>query len=287
MAKIHYERGAIDQTPIVENIARILTDSVKEGSGWLLRSDNDDSWELHFQYSYAWFKLYNISGDYFSDSVTFTVEMILRGERIWYDYVRDFTVDAVASRFKGHVAAGFDTNTGHMFWGANACARQEFILHDDVLEGVEDDPFDDTDDQSVFDSMQFCQCQHVVDAETGVDDSSEESIEVPSKRFDSQINRVYPSIVPADLRSVRVVALKYNGQIIAYRFKTDKGAFDMRRDTAETKGLGGFKTETFISLKSVNGLLMSESEQKRKSLIPDVSDCQEDCERLINAVFSA
>lgn len=93
------------------------------------------------------------------------------------------------------------------------------------------------------------------------------------------------SIVPDGITKIRVVALRFQNNIIAFRFKTDKGAFDMRIEVASKYGLGGFKTETFINLERINGVLMSSTEKKLRTCVPDVSLCEEDCKKLINAIF--
>lgn len=93
------------------------------------------------------------------------------------------------------------------------------------------------------------------------------------------------TVVKGDIKQLRVVALKHDGKVIAYRFKTDIGVFDMRKEVAAQYGLVEFRTEKFIFLKSVNGMLMSESEQKRRKFVPDVSENREDCEKLIKCLF--
>ena len=96
-----------------------------------------------------------------------------------------------------------------------------------------------------------------------------------------------PCAVPDGITQIRVAALKYNGTVIAFRFKTNLGAFDMSKAVAAGYGLGEFKTETYITLKSVNGMLMSDSEHRKKSCVPDVSDGKEDCDKLMQMLFRA
>lgn len=103
--------------------------------------------------------------------------------------------------------------------------------------------------------------------------------------MNGRFSRLTKSIVPDGIREIRVVALKYNGQVIAFRFKTDKGVFDMWKSVAAKYGLGEFKTETFITLESVNGVLMSKSERERRRCVPDISDSPEDCAKLIDRLF--
>lgn len=93
------------------------------------------------------------------------------------------------------------------------------------------------------------------------------------------------SIVPDNISTIRVVALKYKGKVIAFRFKTDVGTWDMRKSVAAQYGLGEYKTETFMTLENVNGMLMSKTERERRKCVPDVSDCPVDCEKLMRFMF--
>lgn len=116
-------------------------------------------------------------------------------------------------------------------------------------------------------------------------DDEEEEVEQPrTSKFLDELTKPQSSIVP-DIKQIRVVSLKLDGEVVAYRFKTDVGAFDMRRSVALRYGLGGFKIEKFITIECINGLYMSKSEMKSHKLIPDVSDCEADCRKLIDALF--
>lgn len=116
------------------------------------------------------------------------------------------------------------------------------------------------------------------------DDDEEEEINQSKSKFSDELAKPQTSIVP-DIKQIRVVSLKIDGDVVGYRFKTDVGAFDMRRSVALSYGLGGFKIEKFITIESINGLFMSKSEMKSHKLIPDVSDCEADCRKLIDALF--
>ena len=117
-----------------------------------------------------------------------------------------------------------------------------------------------------------------------VDDDAETTDKPTS--YDGPTAQSHNGVVPDGITSIRTVALKHEGKVIAFRFKTDKGSFDMSKETAIQYGLGGFKSEKYIALKSVNGILMSESEMKKNVFIPDVSDNESDCRKLISAIFS-
>lgn len=116
------------------------------------------------------------------------------------------------------------------------------------------------------------------------DDEEEETEPTRESKFLDELTKPQQSIVP-DISQIRVVSLKLDGEVVAYRFKTDVGAFDMRRSVALRYGLGGFKIERFITIECINGLYMSKSEMKSHKLIPDVSDCETDCRKLIDALF--
>jgi hypothetical protein len=114
------------------------------------------------------------------------------------------------------------------------------------------------------------------------DDSDEVS---DDKDWEDENYNGVESIVPYDITKIRVVALKLDNTVLAYRFKTDKGSFDMRRSVALKYGLGDFKVTKMIRLQRVNGLLMTDGEHSKRVLIPDVSDCEEDCKRLMQFMF--
>lgn len=113
----------------------------------------------------------------------------------------------------------------------------------------------------------------------------EDEVFVPESKLMPREDIRQASLVPATISRVRVVALRYNKQTIGYRFKTDAGAFDMRLETATTYGLVALKTETVITLENVNGILMSASERKSHTCVPDISDCKADCDRLVKIMF--
>lgn len=94
------------------------------------------------------------------------------------------------------------------------------------------------------------------------------------------------SIVPKDITKARIVALRYNNAIIAYRFKTDKGSYDMTKNTALKYGISGYKIEKVITVSVKNGFYISKKELETRTLVPDISDCEEDCKLLIDVFFN-
>lgn len=148
------------------------------------------------------------------------------------------------------------------------------------------DKFKQLRQESAIPNARFADDDGSFDVGGDDDDETPEPIVEDSPKF-SNTPRAVPSIVPEGITQIRIVALKHNGVLIAFRFKTNVGAFDMRREVAAQYGFGDFKTEKFIALQNVNGMLMSESERKRRVCVPDVSDCKEDCQRLANALFGS
>ena len=110
--------------------------------------------------------------------------------------------------------------------------------------------------------------------------------QVWSKFTDNTDESAKSGVVSDGITSVRIVALKYQDRVIAYRFKTNVGAFDMKKAIAEMHGISDMKVETSIKLQSVNGLLMSQKEIDKNVCIPDVSDNEEDCKKLIAALLN-
>lgn len=94
------------------------------------------------------------------------------------------------------------------------------------------------------------------------------------------VNEVCESIVPPNITSCRVVALVYNDETIAYRFKTNVGSFDMNRAVARKFGLMPDKVKTCIRLQLINGIYMSKGEINSEILVPDISYNKDDCIRL-------
>lgn len=93
------------------------------------------------------------------------------------------------------------------------------------------------------------------------------------------------SIVPDSIYDCRVVALVYNNNTIAYRFKTNAGSFDMDRKVASQYGLAPDKVTKFTRLMLVNDIFMTKGEHDAGRLIPDVSNSKIDCDRLFSALF--
>lgn len=101
---------------------------------------------------------------------------------------------------------------------------------------------------------------------------------------------IYPtvnaSVVPSYISSCRVVALVYSDTTIAYRFKTNVGDYDMNSVVARKYGLTSDKVTKCTRLLLINGVYMTKGEKEAKRLIPDVSNCIEDCNKLISALLN-
>ena len=122
--------------------------------------------------------------------------------------------------------------------------------------------------------------------------SSENAQKVQGKEFygnkfsDLPLDGITPSVVPNTVTDISLMAMVFDGKVVAYRFRTDVGCFDITRAKAMEYGVSGFKVEKAIRLERYNGMLVTQSEIKNKRCIPDVSGCDEDCKKLFNALFS-
>ena len=94
------------------------------------------------------------------------------------------------------------------------------------------------------------------------------------------------SIVPDGISEIILLALVLDEKVVAYRFKTNMGYFDITKSKAMEYGVSGYKIEKAIKLQRYNGMLVSKSEIKNKRCIPDISNCDEDCRKLFDALFN-
>lgn len=94
-----------------------------------------------------------------------------------------------------------------------------------------------------------------------------------------------PGVVPDGITQVNVAALKHDGEVIAFRFETNHGYFDMDKPTAERWGISEVNVEDVIALHTVNGVLVAKLAPWKNMCIPDVSGCDEDCRKLADALL--
>lgn len=240
-----------DISDIAKQFAEYVADSLCEHEVEIRRGRTSE-YELHFRTTELWFKMDRVAGQPGNDTCSMLLELVRDMEIVWYHEWSRVPGSNICFDISSRRQNGFELVDGSLLmWGS----------YSDI--GDEPD-WGDGSDIEVYPEEQ-------------IEDSPETSYGGEAA--------VQPSIVPPGITQIRVVALKYNGSVIAFRFKTDKGAFDMRKTVAAGFGLGEFKTETFITLKSVNGMLMSESEHRKKVCVPDVSDCTEDCAELMRILM--
>ncbi|MBO6015989.1 MAG: hypothetical protein J6P60_05320 [Lachnospiraceae bacterium] len=115
-------------------------------------------------------------------------------------------------------------------------------------------------------------------------DEDEEEAMV-TDRFLEDLSIQQPPVIDRPIHEIRILSLKYENSTVAFRFKTDIGAFDMRKSVAFHYGLSDLKVTKMVHLESVNGMLMSPSERKAHMFVPDVSENEEDCHKLIDALL--
>ena len=260
--------------PTMLHFAGELADALRESEVFVVKGRNGADVEFHFENNYAYFSLVNVR-EFPGNNASFKITLFRDGKPLW-TWDGEVSLYSFRETFNNFAEFGFPLDGSYddtYFWGRGARARTAIAQYKKDLmdEGnyQEGDEFFSQRGAPSFDGV----------SSFGDADEDPESTATPQQLATQQ------SIVPEDVSSVRVVALKYQGEVIAFRFKTDAGAFDMRKQVAAKYGLGGFKTETYITLESVNGLLMSKSERQKQVCVPDVSDCTEDCLRLMRALF--
>lgn len=284
---------ALAEKPVLKYIAGALGSILKENEVFVLRGTTSD-YEVRFGNNYSWFKLDDVYMNEANPSLlNFHLALIVKDSAFWGESFFGTERHKFESFIKRLSDEGFKNSGKTHLWGRTAgrvrdrliprcnldCNLDNWQAEGLSIPVVEQAIGEDWGDAPVESSSAYD--LHVSSF------SEEDEIRGPVELPTAQFNKIQQSIVPQEIGQIRVVALKYQNQVIAYRFKTDVGAFDMRRDVAQGYGFGSFKTETFIALESVNGLLMSSSEKRKQVCVPDVSDCQEDCQRLVQALFNA
>ena len=267
------------QDPILEELAIMIAEKLREDEVCVVKGVYTD-YEVRFPCNRSWFKLDHII-DYGDNTLSFDIELMVNDEGVWNEQYREVAFNRVSDIVQVYGNSGFPDGKQGFIWSSTRRAAVDIdIGTDDVNDGLDDFDFGDSGQET----------ENATSPLSDQDESQlsdEEESPEDDTRFGNKSLRVQDSIVPRGIQKLRVVSLRYNGDVIAFRFKTDKGAFDMRKQIAAQYGLGGFKTETFIALQNVNGMLMSSSERKRKVCVPDVSDCPEDCQRLMDALFDS
>lgn len=76
----------------------------------------------------------------------------------------------------------------------------------------------------------------------------------------------------ADRASIELVALKYNGNLVGYRFLEGNDKYDIDINCARALGVHRFKVGKQLKLELVGGVLRSSSEVTSKKLVRDISD---------------
>lgn len=272
MARLICSQVLLDECPLLPTICGIVADNLHEQEIYVRRCLYDAyAYELRFPTNTSWFKLERVDKEP-NAKMSFYIAMLGEDNKIIWERPFDHVTSADVHASFGDFGNGF-------LWASTRCEYRRIKTEGNVVE------MDDGENWGEGDDLEQALNQTYDTLHAGVGDDDDEESDGGTQRFGSAADHVIQSIVPYGISQIRVVALKYQGEAIAFRFKTDKGAFDMRKSVAVKYGLGGFKTETFIALQSVNGMLMSESERKRHVCVPDVSDCEEDCKRLMDAIF--
>lgn len=197
-------------------------------------------------------------------------------------YLNPISFEAIeGSKFKltfedSNLSVFFSSNDGFETLTLDVLNENDTLL-DTVVLGEFDDAI----------SISGFLCRHFHSNEAKVNDVVDEESEVQTKswRTSGVSTEEVISIVPDAILDCRVVALVYDNNTIAYRFKTNVGSFDMSRDVASQYGLAPDKVTKFTRLMLVNDIFMTKGEYEAGRLIPDISNSKVDCDRLFKALF--
>lgn len=303
---VHGNKSMIEKFPSIKTMAESLASYLQESEVFVVEGVNT-AYELHFSTNSAYFTL-DTSGFLEDGSMSINLKMIVMDTVVWAE---DWIGLSWTTWLKRVGESIFQGKAVKFSWSYTAEPLKPVFIRDDIAVSSESQESDD-DDLAKFasygDDFRKASGEYRVvgreaiedtikeqtsgkresggffEAGTSFADAGEETA-TPGVADDVGPKRRTTSVVPDGIGEIRVVALKYKGQVIAFRFKTDKGVWDMRRGVATQFGLGEFKTETFITLESVNGLLMSRTERERRRCVPDISDSPEDCEKLMRLMF--
>ena len=313
MARVHVSREVVDECRSIEYIAGVIGNRVEEFEPYVMKGKDAEfglyrsTYVVQFPGNSAVFVISQLS-EVGEGDLSFAVELVANGETVWNKVYERTSLSAFDSEIARYGEGGFPHWPDKFMWHTTERGKVEMSVPDDIFvappQYPDEDGWGDGKDLEQFQGYEFgsntmggeegdvgLSSEQVGDGSNEGDDGSSQEEEAreyevgTGGRFMAEMFRVQPCIVPDGISQIRVVALKYEGNVIAFRFKTNVGAFDMRKSVALGYGLGSFKTETFITLRSVNGMLMSDSERKKQVCVPDVSECQEDCDKLMKALF--
>lgn len=305
MAQLHCLRRFLTICPELEPLCLGLAEKLQESDVYVVDGVYTD-YEIRFSDNTSWFKLDHVIPMESPGHISFYIELMVNNLGIWNQGYNDIELDYFFRTMYIYHGSGFPDGSKGFMWQTTVCAPKPIDIGVEEPDGLGEDwgdgsdlagfvdgGFDSADDGLGSANGGFGSAdgglgsagiapEHAISAGDSYDE--DETPEV-SDRFGESLRQSVASIVPDGITQIRVIALKYNDAVIAFRFKTNVGVFDMRLAVAVGYGLGGFKTETFIKMNSINGILMSESERKKHVLVPDVSECKEDCQKLVNALF--
>lgn len=314
MISVFSEAGVFDEEPILPSLANLVAECLGEDNVYVKRGDYN-SYRFEFEDNTSFFEVSRIID---ADILSFTLKLCVRRQAtnfgrsemteygIWSEEFSNIDLELLRDKLNIYSAMGFPDGGNGFNWESTQRKRQKIEMDMGYRNPFDDDDSvpDEPDGSSLFGDLpqnpfkddsvpsepaavsgMFGDLPHFA-AVSPFGEGSDEEDETEQSAPDVATLTNQPRIVPDFIGRIRVVALKYQGQVIAFRFKTDAGAFDMRKSVAVGYGLGEFKTEKFITLENVNGLLMSNSEREQRVCVPDVSDCPEDCERLMQALFN-
>lgn len=92
--------------------------------------------------------------------------------------------------------------------------------------------------------------------------------------------------ITSDLSTIVVSKLVFEENLIGYRFRLNNGCLDISIEKGKDLGIVPYKIGKRVQLSSTNGVLVSKYECNNKVLFPDISNDDELCRKLLQALLS-
>ena len=92
--------------------------------------------------------------------------------------------------------------------------------------------------------------------------------------------------VACSCHNTELIALKMDGKVEAWRFRTDTGyTFDVSVEAMRAYGLTGLRAYKSSNLEKRNGILMTKAEREGKRLVQDITSNEDACKALYQKLF--
>lgn len=117
-------------------------------------------------------------------------------------------------------------------------------------------------------------------------DLYEDEIDDTIQDDEPNFSRLNIDRITSDLSTVVISKLVYEDNLIGYRFRLNNGCLDISIEKGKELGIVPYKIGKRVPLSATNGVLASKYECNHKVLFPDISNDDELCRKLLEALLS-